>query len=104
MSKRSNTARGDARGEKYGTGSAADNSPAARLEAARSLLDQGRSREAQSSLNALIKSARGDARLLARARVALSEALLMEGRFNETLAAVAMYEQPEARERLDRET
>src|ERR1700750_2986784 len=98
MSKRSNTARGDARGENYGTGAAADNSPAARLEAARLLLDQGRSREAEASLTALITSARGDARLLASARVALSNALMMEGRFTEAHAAVALYEQPEARE------
>jgi DNA-binding NtrC family response regulator/tetratricopeptide (TPR) repeat protein len=103
MVKRSNTARGDARGEKYGQ-SPADNTPAGRLEAARELLDQNRSREAESSLTALIKSARGDARLLARARAALSEALTMEGRFNESLAAVSVYEQPESRAALDPET
>jgi hydrogenase-4 transcriptional activator len=106
MVNRSNIARGDARGEKHGptAAAAADNSPAGRLEAARLLLDQGRSREAVSGLSALIKSARGDARLLARARVALAEALQMEGRSGEGLAAVAVYEQPEARERLDPET
>jgi transcriptional regulator with GAF, ATPase, and Fis domain/Tfp pilus assembly protein PilF len=103
MSKRSNTARG-ARGENYGPVAPADNSPAARLEAARQLLDQGRSHEAESSLTALIKSARGDARLLARARVGLSEALMLEGRFSEGLAAVALYEPPESRAQLDPET
>ena len=103
MAKRLNIARGDARGEKYGP-AAADNSPVARLEAARLLLDQNRSREAETSLKSLIKSARGDARLLARSRAALSEALTMEGRFNDALAAVAMYESPEARGLLDSET
>jgi transcriptional regulator with GAF, ATPase, and Fis domain/Tfp pilus assembly protein PilF len=97
-------ARGGARGENYGPAEPGDHTPAGRLEAVRQLLDQGRSSEAESSLTALIKSARGDARLLARARAALSEALMMEGRFNEALAAVVMYEQPEARERLDSET
>jgi hydrogenase-4 transcriptional activator len=103
MSKRSNTACG-ARGENYGPASPADNSPAARLESARQLLDQGRSHEAESSLTALIKSARGDARLLARARAGLSEALMLEGRFSEALAAVAVYEPPESRAQLDPET
>jgi transcriptional regulator with GAF, ATPase, and Fis domain/tetratricopeptide (TPR) repeat protein len=103
MVKRSNIAHGDARGEKYGP-SPADNTPAGRLEAARQLLDQNRSREAETSLTALIKSSRGDARLLARARVALSEALTMEGRSNESLASVAMYEPPESRAALDPET
>jgi transcriptional regulator with GAF, ATPase, and Fis domain/tetratricopeptide (TPR) repeat protein len=97
-------ARGGARGENYGPAEPGDHTPAGRLEAVRLLLDQGRSREAQSALNALIKSARGDARLLARARVALSEALMMEGHFGGALAAVAMYEQPEARAGLDAET
>jgi hydrogenase-4 transcriptional activator len=104
MANRSDIARGGARGERYGPSEAADNSPSARLEAARRLLDQNRSREAESSLAALIKSARGDARLLARSRAALSEALTMEGRFTEALAAVSMYEQHEARARLDPET
>src|SRR5215212_2355505 len=100
MAKHSNMARG----ENYGPAEPGDRTPGGRLEAVRLLLDEGRSREAESGLTALIKSARGDARLLARARAALSEALMMEGRFNEALAAVVMYEQPEARERLDSET
>ena len=103
MVKRSNTASGDARGGKYNP-SPGDNTPAGRLEAARQLLDQNRSREAESSLTALIKSARGDARLLARSRAALSEALTMEGRFSDALAAVSMYESPESRADLDAET
>jgi transcriptional regulator with GAF, ATPase, and Fis domain/Flp pilus assembly protein TadD len=98
-----NTARG-ARGENYGPAAPADNTPSARLESARQLLDQGRSHEAESSLAALIKSVRGDASLLARARVGLSEALIMEGRAGEALAAIAAYEPPESRTRLDPET
>src|SRR5215212_7263814 len=71
MAKRSNMARGGARGENYGPAEPGDHSPAGRLEAVRLLLDQGRSHDAQTSLTALIKSARGDTRLLARARRAL---------------------------------
>jgi len=104
MAKRSNMARGGARGETDGPAAPGDHTPAGRLEAVRQLLDQGRSREALSATNALIKSARGDSALLARARVALSEALIIEGHFGEALAAVAMYEQPEARASLDPET
>ncbi len=103
MAKRSNMARG-ARGESQGPAEPGDHTPAGRLEAVRLLLDQGRSHEAESALTTLIKSARGDVRLLARARVALSEALMLEGRFSEALAVVAMYEPPEAREPLGPET
>ena len=101
MAKRSNTAHGDARGEKYAP---ADHTLAGRLEAVRLLLDEGRTREAESSLGALIKAARGDANLLARARAALSEALMLEGRFAEALAAIAVYESPEGRRHLSAET
>ncbi len=51
-----------------------------------------------------MKAARGDANVLARARAALSEALTLEGRFGEALAAVAVYESPEARRQLSPET
>ena len=103
MAKRSNTAHGDARGEKYAP-APADHSPAGRLETVRLLLDEGRSREAESILGALIKSARDDANLLARARAALSDALMLEGRFADALGAIAVYESTEARRRLDPET
>ncbi|MCA1594637.1 MAG: sigma 54-interacting transcriptional regulator, partial [Acidobacteria bacterium] len=100
---RSNTARGDAhtgKQEPAGGGK----SLAGQLEAARLLLDQGRSGEAESKLGALIKAARHDASLSARARGALSESLMMEGRFNDALASIQMYESPDARRALDAET
>src|SRR5688500_20118421 len=100
MAKRPNTAHGDTRREKYAA-SPAEHTLAGRLEAVRLLLDQGRSREAQASLEALTKAARGDAGVLARARAALCEALRLEGRFNEALAAVAVCDSSERRPRLD---
>ncbi|HEY3028393.1 MAG TPA: sigma 54-interacting transcriptional regulator [Pyrinomonadaceae bacterium] len=78
--------------------------PSSQLDSARLLLDRGLSREAQSQLTSLIKSARHDERLLAQARCALATALAMEGRFNDSLAAIQLYEQPEARRHLDPET
>jgi DNA-binding NtrC family response regulator/tetratricopeptide (TPR) repeat protein len=77
---------------------------ASRLDAARVLLDRGLSRKAEAQLTDLIKSARHDERLLAEARCALATALAMEGHFNDSLAAIRLYEQPEARRGLDLET
>ncbi|MFN2510592.1 MAG: sigma 54-interacting transcriptional regulator [Pyrinomonadaceae bacterium] len=74
------------------------------LESARLLLDRGLSREAEAQLTHLIKSAHNDERLLAEARCALSEALAMEGRSNDSLAVIQLYEQPDARRQLDQET
>ena len=74
---------------------------ASRLEAIRLLLDSGRSREAEAQLTSLIKSARGDETLLAQARSVLAQARAMEGRFNDALAAIQPYAQPESRRRLD---
>src|SRR5688572_5483008 len=56
---------------------------ATQLDSARALLDRGLSREAESQLTELIKSAHNDERLLAEARCALASALAMEGRFND---------------------
>lgn len=67
MTKRSNTAHGETRGEKYAP-VPADHSLAGRFESVRLLLDEGRSREAESILGALIKAARDDANQLARSR------------------------------------
>src|SRR5712691_8031192 len=75
-----------------------------RLDSARLLLDRGLSREAESQLTSLIKSARHDERLLAEARCTLATALAMEGRFSESLAVIQLYEQPDARRHLDPET
>ena len=78
--------------------------PSSQLDSARLLLDRGLSREAESQLTQLIRSARHDERLLAEARCVLSTALAMEGRSNDSLAVIQLYEQPEARRQLDPET
>src|SRR5205085_719180 len=71
------------------------------LGAAQLLLDQGLSTEAEFWLTSLIKAARHDEQLLAQARCKLSIALEQQGRYGESLAAIKMYEQPEARARLE---
>src|SRR5438132_11005722 len=62
-----------------------------KLDSARLLLDRGLSREAESQLTSLIKFARNDEHLLAKARCALATALAMEGRFNDSLAVLQLY-------------
>ncbi|MBC7929162.1 MAG: tetratricopeptide repeat protein, partial [Rubrivivax sp.] len=105
MTKRLNTTQGGAHtGPRETAGVGDDKSPAGQLEAARLLLDHGRSSEAESKLGAIVKAARGDARLLARARVAVSEAQMMEGRFSDALASLQMYEPLLARNGLDAKT
>jgi len=71
------------------------------LEAVRGLLDQGLTTEARSRLNLLLAQTRTQPALLAQARCALSIALEMQGQYRESLDAVAMYEDPEARAKLD---
>ncbi len=71
------------------------------LEAVRGLLDQGLTTEARSRLNSLLAQTRTQPSLLAQARCALSMALEMQGQYRESLDAVAMYEDPEARAKLD---
>ncbi len=106
MIKHSQTAHGGAHKERHEAAGGGDQTHAGQLEAARLLLDEGRSSEAVSVLNALVKNARGvgDASLPALARVALSEAQMMEGRFGDALASVAMYESTDARRALETET
>ncbi len=65
------------------------------------LLDQGLSAEAKTRLATLISSARNNPSILALARCRLSTALEMQGNYKESLAAVAMYESPESRAKLD---
>ena len=74
------------------------------LDEIRSLLDEGLSNEARNRLTAIISTARNQPAILALARCALSTALEMQGHYGESLAAVAMYEAPEARARFDDET
>jgi hydrogenase-4 transcriptional activator len=73
------------------------------LDQIRSLLDQGLSAEAKTRLASLITAARNSPSILALARCALSTALEMQGQYRESLAAVAMYESPESREKLDQQ-
>src|SRR5215831_19574578 len=77
--------------------------PDAELEEINDLLDQGLSTKVESKLRAIIKSARGNESLVARARCALSKSLEMQGRYRESLEAVAIYETAESRAGLDNE-
>ncbi|MEK6333399.1 MAG: sigma 54-interacting transcriptional regulator [Acidobacteriota bacterium] len=80
---------------------ASPESVAGDLEAVRGLLDQGLTIEARSRLNSLLAQARNQPSLLAQARCALSISLEMQGQYRESLEAVAMYEDPESRAKLD---
>ncbi len=73
------------------------------LDEVRSLLDQGLSAEAKSRLTLLIAAAQSNPSVLALARCSLSTALEMQGQYRDSLAAVAMYESPESRAKLDQE-
>src|SRR6476661_8400746 len=74
------------------------------LDEVRSLLDQGLSTEAKDRLALLISNARHDQSILALARCALSTALEQQGHYRESLAAVAMYEDPDSRAKLNDQT
>ena len=78
-------------------GKALPESMARELEDITLLLDKGHSVEATSRLTSLISEARNDPVTLARARLALSLALEMNGDYQGSLQAVAMYEAPETR-------
>ncbi|MCA1641435.1 MAG: sigma 54-interacting transcriptional regulator [Acidobacteria bacterium] len=73
------------------------------FETLRGLLDQGQSSEVVRRVNAMMRAARGDASLLARARCLLASALEMQGHYAESLDAVRAYETPAEREGLDAE-
>jgi DNA-binding NtrC family response regulator/tetratricopeptide (TPR) repeat protein len=74
------------------------------LDEIRSLLDQGLSTEAKQRLATLISNARNFPAVLALSRCALSTALEQQGHYRDSLAAVAMYESPESRAKLDPQT
>src|ERR1044072_3239793 len=74
------------------------------LDEIRSLLDQGLSTEAKDRLALLISNARNNATVLALARWVVSNALEQQGHYRDSLAAVAMYESPESRLKLDEQT
>ena len=73
------------------------------LDEVRSLLDQGLSAEAKTRLASLITAAQKTPSILALARCALSTALEMQGQYRDSLAAVAMYETPESKIKLDQQ-
>src|SRR5688572_18571508 len=73
------------------------------LDEVRLLLDQGLSAEAKTRLASLITAAHKSPSVLALARCALSTALEMQGRYRDSLAAVAMYETPESKVKLDQQ-
>ncbi|MGH9928033.1 MAG: sigma 54-interacting transcriptional regulator [Pyrinomonadaceae bacterium] len=75
----------------------------AELDEVRSLLDQGLSAEAKSRISQLLSAAKTNPSILALARCALSTALEMQGQYRDSLAAVAMYESPESRSKLDQQ-
>ncbi|HKE57531.1 MAG TPA: tetratricopeptide repeat protein, partial [Pyrinomonadaceae bacterium] len=74
------------------------------LDEIRSLLDQGLLTEAKERLASVIVTARNHPVVLALARCALSTALEQQGHYRDSLAAVAMYETPESRVKLDEPT
>jgi DNA-binding NtrC family response regulator/tetratricopeptide (TPR) repeat protein len=74
------------------------------LDEIRSLLDQGLPTEAKDRLALLISNARNNPTVLGLARCALSIALEQQGHYRDSLAAVAMYESPETRPKLDEQT
>jgi transcriptional regulator with GAF, ATPase, and Fis domain/uncharacterized protein HemY len=85
------------------TGQPSSQNLLAELDEVRSLLDQGLSAEAKSRIALLIAAAKNNASILALARCALSSALEMQGHYRDSLAAVAMYESPESRAKLDQQ-
>jgi len=84
-------------------GGVSDDSLERELEAIRSLLDQGLTTEAKSRLATLIAASRHNPSILALARCALSVSLEMQNHHRESLAAIAMYETPESRTKLNEE-
>ncbi|MDT7543347.1 MAG: hypothetical protein QOE33_3251 [Acidobacteriota bacterium] len=74
------------------------------LESAHELLDSGRTAEAETRLRQIVRAARYDDALLARARCLLSAALEMQGHYRDSLNAVLVYESPQVCAALDAET
>ncbi len=74
---------------------------AVQLEQVRERLDWGLAGEAEARARELIKATRDDETVLAQARSMLSAALEMQGRNRESLEAVQLYEESQARAGLD---
>ncbi|HZH90072.1 MAG TPA: sigma 54-interacting transcriptional regulator [Pyrinomonadaceae bacterium] len=77
---------------------------AAEIEATLELIDRGQTAAAETRLTQIIKATRDDEELLARARCMLSVSLETQERYNDSLAAVQMYEEPQSRAGLAPET
>ncbi|HEY1403401.1 MAG TPA: tetratricopeptide repeat protein, partial [Pyrinomonadaceae bacterium] len=82
---------------------AAHASLSAEIEATRELLDGGQATKAEARLHRIIKDARDDEDLLAQARCMLSISLETQGHHADSLAAVQMYEDAQARANLNTE-
>ncbi|HEY0083551.1 MAG TPA: tetratricopeptide repeat protein, partial [Pyrinomonadaceae bacterium] len=82
---------------------AAHASLSAEIEATRELLDGGQATKAEARLRRIIKDAHADEDLLAQARCMLSISLETQGRHADSLAAVQMYEETQARANLNAE-
>jgi transcriptional regulator with PAS, ATPase and Fis domain/Tfp pilus assembly protein PilF len=82
---------------------AAHASLAVEIEATRELLDGGQATKAEARLRRIIKDAHADEDLLAQARCMLSISLETQGRHADSLAAVQMYEETQARAELNAE-
>jgi len=76
---------------------------ASEIEEIQSLLDQGVSSEAEGRSRALIKTARRNASILAKAHCFLSVALEMQGRYRESLEVARVFESAESHAGLNRE-
>src|ERR687885_1484473 len=83
------------------TDAATEATLAAQLEQVRERLDWGQAGEAEARARQLIKATRYDEVVLAQARAVLAAALEMQGRHRESLDAVALYEEAQARTPLD---
>src|SRR5437588_7661128 len=79
------------------TNKATGESLQAELDEIELLLDNGQSSEARSRLASLISDSRNDPALLARARLALSLAFEMHGKYRDSLEALSMYESADRR-------
>jgi transcriptional regulator with PAS, ATPase and Fis domain len=77
---------------------------AAEIVATRELIDRGQATAAETRLTQIIKATRDDEELLAQARCMLSVSLETQGRYNDSLAVVQMYEEAQARAGIDPET
>jgi DNA-binding NtrC family response regulator/tetratricopeptide (TPR) repeat protein len=95
---------GDARRAVTGRGVAATIPLEQQLEETREFLDRGLPSAAEPHLRQIISLAKRDRAVLARARLMLSSALEMRGRYGDALEAVQMYESADASDTLDAET